>query len=98
MNKVDIQPHIIILGIKVQSFSTEKDDYGDSNLFQVQLGYIFRLAEDNMNMQVWKYNDKYYLKVNQEKVDQYGVDKHNGQQEGEIEMFSLTKACRTLLI
>ena len=65
-DKLDIQTNIIISGILL------KNDYGTNQLFQVldnmQLGYIFELAEENLKMLVWRYNEKCYLEVNDQKL------------------------------
>ena len=64
MDTLDLQTNIIIPGIKLIWLSN-KNEYGTSQLFQKldekQLEYIFKLAEGNLKMPVWKYNDKRYL-------------------------------------
>ena len=62
MDKVEIGPYVIIIsGIKLNFLSTETNNYGEHNMFQVldgkQLGYIFRLAEESLKMPVWKYKE-----------------------------------------
>ena len=68
INQLDVQTDIVIPGIKLKFLSAKKNDYGENNLFQVfgekQLQYIFELAEENLKIPVWRYNDKCNLKVN----------------------------------
>ena len=67
MDALDIQTNIIIPGIKLRFLPTKKNEYGTSELFQVldekQLQAISKLAEENLKMPVWKYNDECYLKL-----------------------------------
>ena len=56
-----------------------------------QLQYMFQLAEGNLKMPAWKYNDKCYLEINDKKVIGYRVDLSNEIPEGKIELFSVTK-------
>ena len=37
-------------------------------LYENQLEYVFKLAEENIKMPVWKYSEKCYLKVNDKKL------------------------------
>ncbi len=46
-------------------------------LIEKQMNDIFKLAEENMKIPVWKYEDKCYLKINDKKVLQYSIDKYN---------------------
>ena len=91
-DKLDIQANTIISRIKLKSLSTEKD-YGTNQLFQAldekQLGYILKLAEENLKMPVWRYNDKCYPKANDKSVSGYAVDK--SKTDGDIEVISFTK-------
>ena len=54
-----------------------------------QLESMFKLAEGNLKMPVWKYNDKCYLRINVKKVTDYAVDK--SKTDGDIEVISFTK-------
>ena len=63
-------------------------------MFQVlgekQLEYIsFELAEESLKMQVWKYNDKCYLKINDKNDTDYAGDK--SKTDGDIEINNFTK-------
>ena len=58
-------------------------------LDEKQLQYIVKLAEDNLKIPAWKYNDKCYLKDNEQKVTDYAVDK--SKTDGGIEVVSFTK-------
>ena len=50
-------------------------------MFQVldekQMNDILKLAEENMKIPVWKYEDKCFLTINDKKVLQYSIDKYN---------------------
>ena len=54
-------------GIKL-SFCIDKNGYGTSQLVQVlderQLKEIINLAETNMKIPIWKYNERHYLRIN----------------------------------
>ena len=42
-------------------------------------------------MSIWKYNEKCYLKTNQQKVDQYAIDQSNKTQDGETDTVEFEK-------
>ena len=75
MDTIGIQTDIIISGIKLKPLCTKRNEHGTNQLFQIldekQLGDIFQLAEENLEMPVWKYNDECYPKVNDKKVTDY---------------------------
>ena len=50
---------------------------------------MFRLAEENIKMPVWKYNEKCYLRLNDKKVIEYAVD--TSKIDGDIEVINFTK-------
>ena len=50
-----------------------------------QMNDIFKLAEENMKIPVWKYEDKCYLKINDKKVLQYSIGKYNETPDHGIE-------------
>ena len=52
---------------------------------------MFKSAEENLKMPVWKYKDKCYPKTNSKHVIDYRVDLFNETPEGKIEIFSFTK-------
>ena len=93
MDTIDIQTDTIISGIKLKSLCTKRNEYGTKQLFQVldekQLEDILKLAEENLKMPVWKYNDKCYLKVNDKNVIDPAVDK--SKTDGDIEIIIFTK-------
>ena len=59
-DKFDIQTDYYFLN-QIKFLSTKRNDYGTGQLLQVldekQLGVIFKLAEENLKMPVWKYNE-----------------------------------------
>ena len=64
-------------------------------MFQVldekQMNDISKLAEENMKIPVWKYEDKCYLKINEKKVLQYSIDKYNETPDNGIEQIVFKK-------
>ena len=92
-DKLGIHTDIIISGIKLKLLSTKKHEYGTNQLVQVldeqQLGYICKLAEENLNMPVWKYNDKCFLKNNDKRVIGFAVD--TSKTDGDIDVTNFTK-------
>ena len=92
-DELHMQTNIIISVIKSKLLSTKGNDDGTNQLFQVlgekQLGNIFNLAEESLNMPVWKYNDKCYLKNKDKQITDYAVDK--SKTEGGIEVINFTK-------
>ena len=89
MDNIGIQTSIIIPGIKLKLSYTKTNEYGYNQFVQVldenRLQYMFKLAEENMKMPVWKYNDKCYIKTNQQKINQYAIDQSNKTQDGETD-------------
>lgn len=83
-----IQTGILITGIKLKYLSKKQNAYGENHMFQVldekQMNDITKLAEENMKIPVWKYEDKCYLKINEKKVFQYVMDKTNDDQNNYI--------------
>ena len=103
MDKVDIQPDIIIYGIKLKTLSTKKNDYSENNMFQIldekQLQYIYELAEGDLKMTVWKYNDNCYLNVNeQKKLFNMGSINIMKNKRVKLNELVLNKICHTLWI
>ena len=51
---------MVIFEIKLKLLSTKANEYGTIQLFQVlddkQFQYIFKLAEEHIQVTVWKYN------------------------------------------
>ena len=71
-----------------------KSEYGTNQLFQVldekQLGDICKLAEEDIKMPIWRYNEKCYLRVNDKKwATDYAFDK--SKTDGDIEVINFTK-------
>ena len=54
-------------------------------LDEKQMNDIFKLAEENMKIPVWKYEDKCYVTINEKKVFQYSIDKYNETPDNGIE-------------
>ena len=52
-------------------------------------GNLNKLAEENLKMPGWKYNDKGYPKVNDNTVIDYAVGK--SKTDGDIEVINFTK-------
>ena len=73
-------------GIKLKCLWGKKNEYGINHNFQTvgerQLNNIFKLAEENMKMPIWRYNGKSYLETY---VDTLSVDLMK------IEMVTLSK-------
>ena len=73
----------------------ERNEYGVTHNFQVldekQFQYIFELAEENLKMPVWKYNDKSYFKMKGKNNIDYRIGLSNETPEGQIESCSFTK-------
>ena len=63
-----IETGVLITGSKLKYLSNKQNAYGENHMFQVldekQMNDIFKLAEENMKIPVWKYEDKCYLKIN----------------------------------
>ena len=59
---------------------------------------IFKLAEENMKIPVWKYEGKCYLTTNEKKVCQYSIDKYNEILNMELNKLNLEKILHILLI
>ena len=70
-----------------------QNEYGTDQFFQVldehRLGYIVKLAEENLKMPVWKCNGKCYPQVNDKQVTDYAVGKC--KTDGDIEVINFTK-------
>ena len=58
-------------------------------LMKRNLNLFLKLADENLKMKVWKYNDKCYLKLNDKKVNDYAIDK--SKTDGDIEVINFTK-------
>ena len=62
-----IETGMLITGIKLKCLSKKQNAYGENHMLQVldekQMNDIFKLAEENMKIPVWKYEDKCYLKL-----------------------------------
>ena len=90
-----LQTGILITGIKLKYLSKKQNAYGENHMFQVldekQMNDIFKLAEENMKIPVWKYEDKCYLKINEKKVLQYSIDKYNETPDNGIEQIEFKK-------
>ena len=58
---MDIKTNIIISGIRLKYPSEKRNEYNVNRMFQVlgerQLGQIYNLAEANMKMPIWIYNE-----------------------------------------
>ena len=88
----------MLLFLKLNSNSyLLKNDHGTNQRPQVldgnQLEYMFKPAEENLKMPVWKYNEKCFLKANDEQVIGYAVDKL--KTDGDTEVINFTKICLT---
>ena len=94
MDTLDIQTNIFIPEIKLQLLST-KNAYGTFQRFQVlgekHLQNICKLAEENVKMPIWKYNDKCYPETTDRQVVEYRVDLSTEIPECKIGLFSLSK-------
>ena len=92
---MDIETNIVIHGIKLKYLSEKKNEYGTNHMFQVlderQLKDIFKLAEENIKMPVWKYNEKSYSRINDQKVYQYMIDRSNENPDGDIEQIEFNR-------
>ena len=58
-------------------------------LVKSNLSIFVKLAEENLKMRVWKYNETCYLKTNVKTVFDYAVDKSKA--DGDIEVINFTK-------
>ena len=56
-----IETGVLITGIKLKNLSKKQNAYGENHMFQVlgekQMNDIFKLAEENMKIPVWKYEE-----------------------------------------
>ena len=62
---------MIITGVKVKYLSLKENEYGHKQFFNVldttPLQYLIELRK-LLKMQIWDYNDKFYLKINDLKI------------------------------
>ena len=86
-----------ITGIKLKYLSEKKNDYGTNHFFELldekPLKELIKLQEkDNeLKIPVWEYNEKYYLKFNDKRLDEYSVNKYNEDQTNGIEQIIFKK-------
>ena len=68
---------MVITGVKVKHLSLKENEYGHNHLFNVlDVTPLQDLAEPRklLKMQLWCYNYKLYLKVNDSKLESYLVN------------------------
>jgi len=86
-----------ITGIKLKYLSEKKNEYGTNHFFELldekPLKELIKLQEtDNeLKIPVWEYNEKYYLKFNDKRLDEYSVNKYNEDQTNGIEQIIFKK-------
>ena len=68
---------MVITGIQMKYLSLKENEYGHNHFFNVlditPLQQLIELREF-LKMQIWDYNDKFYLKVNDKKLKSYLVN------------------------
>ena len=86
-----------ITGIKVKYLSEKKNDYGTNHFFELldekPLKELIEIKEKDKDMiiPIWEYNEKYYLKFNDKRLDEYSVNKYNQDQTNGIEQIIFKK-------
>ena len=85
---------IAITGIKPKYSSEKNNAYDTNHFFQVlgesPLKEILELGK-GINMQIWEYNGKPYLKFNEQKVCDYSTDLMNESDGSEITQLIIKK-------
>ena len=87
-----------ITGIKLKYLSEKQNNYGINHFFEL-LDLIKPLKElielkdkdKDMNIPIWEYNEKYYLKFNDKRLDEYSVNKYNQDQTNGLEQIIFKK-------
>ena len=86
-----------ITGIKLKYLSEKKNEYGTNHFFELldekPLKDLFELKDKDkdMNMPVWEYNEKHYLKFSDKKLCEYSVNRFNEDEKNGIEHVVLKK-------
>ena len=86
-----------ITGIKLKYLSEKKNEYGTNHFFELldenPLKELIKIHEKDKELKipVWEYNEKYYLKFNDKRLDEYSVNKYNEDQTNGIEQIIFKK-------
>ena len=86
-----------ITGIKLKYLSEKKNEYGTNHFFELfdekPLKELIEIKEKDKDMiiPIWEYNEKYYLKFNDKRLDEYSVNKYNEDQTNGIEQIIFKK-------
>ena len=86
-----------ITGIKLKYLSEKKNEYGKNHFFELldenPLKELIKIHEKDKELKipVWEYNEKYYLKFNDKRLDEYSVNKYNEDQTNGIEQIIFKK-------
>ena len=88
---------LLFLGLKVELLFIKKWKWYESafpNIGWKATWRYLKLAEENLKMPVWRYNDKCYL-TNDKTVIDYAVDEF--QTDGDVEVINFTKGMPYIL-
>ena len=86
-----------ITGIKLKYLSEKKNEYGTNHFFELldenPLKELIKIHEKDKELKipVWEYNEKYYLKFNDKRLDEYSVNRYNEDQTNGIEQIIFKK-------
>lgn len=86
-----------ITGIKLKYLSEKKNEYGTNHFFELldekPLKELIKIQEKDKELKipVWEYNEKYYLKFNDKRLDEYSVNRYNEDQTNGIEQIIFKK-------